>query len=591
MKTNSTQVLSKTLQSLLELGRAYAREDELLSFALTWLAIGRMQSESNIPDLKDLWELMSDGAWEKIRAAGIPLENSSYFSTKVINEDKALLSKAITIVERLCDTEGAFSGDLLQILQQFFIQNSQASYGGGVLALETFELLLDMLEKPEEKDVLWLPFDVIGMQALQAVRRGWKVNHTQILNLPRNFLPLLLIIVYGQPSHKKISSTALSSQEVHQLKSTHVITTSPLGLSSGGFNRKTIELWSSNESCKEQNYARFEPWLIHELSARITKQAIFCVSQNTLYTVGQERLLREYIIDDEKHGQQLSSIILTPPRVYSHTPLSIAIMDMVFNQEKGQDIHMVDLSDIPLRFNETAAKALEENKNLILGREEKEGVSRTVNIQEVREEGYLLNPNRYVNIPADIGPNAIPLSQICSLIRPSALSKNEEDKSALEFGIPHLGSWSPVNGPLTRKIHLRARDIAFLEEGDVVLSVKGTIGESAIVGCLPSESTVVSQSCVALRLKDSEIARKITPEYLLVYLRTQSAVAQFKSLETGANMKHLNNRALLESFKVPLPTESEQLATVSKYRNLCDLEKRISELEEEIKAIEKPLLS
>lgn len=590
MQTNSNHILSKTLWSLLDLWPSQAQRINHLPFALTWLAIARMQSESNIPDLKDLWELMSDGAWEKVRAAGIPLENSSYFSTKVINEDKALLSKAIAIVEKLCDTEGAFSGDLLPTLEQFY-RGNYSSTVGGALAPEVFELLLDMLETSNDDDVLWLPFDDIGMQTVQAVRRGWKVNTTQVLNLTGSLLPLLLIIEHGQPSHKNISSVASSSQEIRLFKSTHTIATPPLGLTKRTIESSLSKQWDSNDSDSGESYARFEPWLIHELSARITKQAIFCVSPSTLYTVGQERLLREYIIDDEKHGQQLSSITLTPPRVYSHTQISIAIMDMVFNQEKSQDIHMVDLSDTPMRFNETAAKALEENKNLILGREEKEGVSRTVSIQEVREEEYLLNPNRYVNIPADIGSNAIPLSQICSLIRPSALSKNEEDKSALEFGMPHLGSWNPVNGPLTRKIHLRARDIAFLEEGDVVLSVKGTIGESAIVGCLPSESAVVSQSCVALRLKDSEIARKITPEYLLVYLRTQSAAAQFKSLETGANMKHLNNRALLESFKVPLPTESEQLATVSKYRNLCDLEKRISELEEEIKAIEKPLLN
>jgi hypothetical protein len=170
--------------------------------------------------------------------------------------------------------------------------------------------------------------------------------------------------------------------------------------------------------------------------------------------------------------------------------------------------------------------------------------------------------------------------------------------SAIEIGIPELGVWRQIvpkvddSDVTTRTVRVRERRLpdATLRVGDIVMSIKGTVGKTAIIGRTASldeanhDGTlpmVVSGNCIALR----PVRADISPEYLLLYFRSTDFAMQRSVLLVGAVIPHVTPDDLLDAVRVPIPTAEEAAQLMETYRNLCDLEaqadaanKRITEI-------------
>jgi type I restriction enzyme, S subunit len=93
---------------------------------------------------------------------------------------------------------------------------------------------------------------------------------------------------------------------------------------------------------------------------------------------------------------------------------------------------------------------------------------------------------------------------------------------------------------------------ATIREGDIILTIVGTIGKVAIV---PSEldGGNITQSSCRIRPDTSQV----TTAYLLHWLRSPSALRQYNASRLGTAVPRLNIRDI-RFFKVPLPSLAEQ---------------------------------
>ena len=127
-----------------------------------------------------------------------------------------------------------------------------------------------------------------------------------------------------------------------------------------------------------------------------------------------------------------------------------------------------------------------------------------------------------------------------------------------------------------------------LKPGDILLSIKGTIGKTALVTeQVIADSNFVpivpGQSFVIIRLRKGSVIRD--PQVLLGYLR--SPVAQ-SLLQATAGGTTIANVAMgeLKQLSVPIPSAEIQAKIVAEHEEWAKLQTEIDRLKEKMKATE-----
>ena len=180
---------------------------------------------------------------------------------------------------------------------------------------------------------------------------------------------------------------------------------------------------------------------------------------------------------------------------------------------------------------------------------------------------------------------------------------------AWEVGIPRLDRLTPIAAPLAKgkykskstSIDPRKAEGSVLRSGDVLLSIKGTIGKAGLLGDVPEAApnlrfgspldvdeddgrnwpVVAAQSCIALRLTSN----RMSPQLLLLYLWSEDFLRQIDGLRKGATVARVTPSVLLKEIQVPIVPLAEQTALIQTYDELCRLEEIIAAAEPRTKAL------
>ena len=551
-------------------------------FALTWLAAARMAVMGQLPALKGLSDLNTLAGWQLAQDAGLPIDAvANLFSGPDSSTTIGIRARAVSIVEELQAELGCHPWDVLPRLATTGTRLGRDHAYEGELIESAAELLLELAGEPD--GWLWLPFDSSGTMTIRALRRGWDVKAVLMNEISHSDLPLLLAIEVGKPTYPAVQTSVerdSSGQPVTKAKT--LIANPPFGAPVRGTR---LTQWDSSDSRAMDYFARSETWSVHELVNRASKKAIFVVPPGLLFTKGQEQRLREYLVHHGGECNELEAVITLPPGILPHTNLASAVL--VMNPRLGtENVRMVDLG-VAKRNVASADELVRKGKNLALGREFDEERARVVTRQDVIDNDCIFTPSRYIRQPVDAGPNAIALEQAFDVVRPPALEK-DGGTEAFELGIPDLGYWKQIERLPAKTTKIRAKgSMGYeLKQGDVVLSVKGTVGKCGVVGRFEGAKLIVSQSCVALRIKGEGPGSEVDPEYLLMYLRSEAGRAQLESLQVGAGMQHISMATLLSAFRFPVPSVSERDEVSQDYHQLCTYESQIAALQGQMADLE-----
>lgn len=317
-------------------------------------------------------------------------------------------------------------------------------------------------------------------------------------------------------------------------------------------------------------------------------------SQNWLFSMGQERRLREGLI--EKSDVNLDTVVTLPSGAVSASNIATAIASVSHGRSSGF-IHMIDVKSESR--TEGFATLLERYRPAILNLNEIQKNSRLIPLEEIREADYVLLPQRIFRTIEMSSVNLVSLGEICISIRPPTPYRGQDGITVIELGIPNLrdGEWNPIvrNDPRTEKWNTAnpmTRNESFLASNDILLSVKGTLGLARLVSDKygASESgdqsekirAVVSTSCIALRLSKQTQRSVISPQYLLMYLRSSEGQEQIRSLQVGTGMPHISNQTLMNAFRIPIPSLKDQADVVEEFEMLCKLEFKIQAIKQKM---------
>lgn len=97
--------------------------------------------------------------------------------------------------------------------------------------------------------------------------------------------------------------------------------------------------------------------------------------------------------------------------------------------------------------------------------------------------------------------------------------------------------------------------------------IQGATGSYPPERVIEAIRAVVSSSCIALRFDRTSQSTSVTPQYLLMYLRSAEGQEQIRSLLVDAAMTHISVQSLLNSVRIPIPSADEIASVHEDFKN------------------------
>lgn len=300
-------------------------------------------------------------------------------------------------------------------------------------------------------------------------------------------------------------------------------------------------------------------------------RSIISLSAGALFrTVGVEATTRNELVTS---GRLRAVLDVPSGMTYHETGIGTGILVLSPETEKQDTVRFLDLS-APHLSTRTSRGRYEAKTDIswrdaLLGAISDDKFGRDVSLPEIEDQGGLLTVSRYLSKTGDKLDAfnkryaARALSDLVELIRPVALPKAEDGEYVIHETAPgDIGEDGFLETPpKTVKVDrgaLRKAQNQQLEPGDVILSVKGTIGRVGIVpdsvpGRHDDNFWTVGQSMMILRPRTD----RILPEVLYEYLSSDLVQKHFETLAGGAVIMSFNMKDL-KSLPIPVPTMQEQ---------------------------------
>ncbi|MBR1191486.1 N-6 DNA methylase [Bradyrhizobium sp. AUGA SZCCT0160] len=296
------------------------------------------------------------------------------------------------------------------------------------------------------------------------------------------------------------------------------------------------------------------------------------------------------------HDHGLEAVISLPRGTFSGT--AIAMSALVFSGDgrlKGRQrrIRFIDGSDSALD-----ASALPE---LLDGKERQHPLCADASLEQISETGFNLSVDRYV-LDAETRrtremlnrQKTVRLFDLADIRRPQALPRESGKESTFEVREALLADIDNGRLSLPTKLSELPRsastkiESAVLRPGDILLSIKGTIGKAALVtdSAIAESDTVPivpGQSFVIVRLRKGGAITD--PRALVSYLRSPLAQSLLHGMAGGTTIPNVA-MGELKDMPVPIPNEQAQATLLKKFDEYSQILRDIDVLRSRMKITE-----
>jgi type I restriction enzyme M protein len=314
-------------------------------------------------------------------------------------------------------------------------------------------------------------------------------------------------------------------------------------------------------------------------------------------TVGLDSLAREDLIG----SQRLHGVFSVPSRVaFLETGIQTALLALTASDAKVDLVRLVDLSHERFATSDFRGRhAIRPKVSWLEALKSEIGPGETWGIDvgrvEIREQDNILSVDRYLNtgvvkaLKKFLANQAEtrPLGDLFEIIRPIPVRPGEDGEIKIfEASIGDIGEdgyvVKPTKSLCPERSAVRAARNQQIRPGDVVLSIRGTIGAAGIA---PDEAAhgsseelwTAGQSLVILRPRSD----RLLPVVLYEYLSNEIVREYIQSLAGGAALITLNLRDL-QRLGVPVPSREEQAGIEEGFYDRQKLFEQIAKLRGEI---------
>lgn len=340
----------------------------------------------------------------------------------------------------------------------------------------------------------------------------------------------------------------------------------PFGLNSRNFKNDAIE------NLNRQGYIdipRFSSsdWIFNlQLIARLKDggKAIGVMTRGSSFNGADEKIRRYFIANG-----WIEAVISLPSGMfspYTNIPTTMLVLS------KGNDkVRLIDASEICQKGRrETTLSADDLERISALMTNDEEGLSCLLSYDELADDGFILNSERYLGENIDI-KNGVSIDNLSSNItRGSGWTKKqlEEFNSNVPTKYRYLMLQHIVDGELEEDLpyltEIEASQKKYcVNNGDLLLSKIGPNFKVAVAE-IPKDETVLATGNLYIIRLDTE---KVDPRYVKLYLESDQGVAQLRRVCVGTAMPSIPAKAFGDIL-IPLVSPDEQKRIIERYESL-----------------------
>jgi type I restriction enzyme M protein len=303
----------------------------------------------------------------------------------------------------------------------------------------------------------------------------------------------------------------------------------------------------------------------------------------------KERAIRDYGLD---------TIVGLPRGVFGSSSIAAALL--LFNpssasrhgSHKSADVFMIDARGEGERPDTDSLKNLPD----LIKKHSETDISVSVPVADLAKNDFNLSVERYVLEPdvrrmRALSANAtkVQLDDIVELYRPQAIPSGKVTDAGSQLALAEVGVADIDEAGVVRLPHKQVTvpsDVASqarrarLEQGDVLLVIKGSVGKVGFLREIPDDATwLASQSFAILRLRQH--GPLDDPRILFRFLTSALGQANLQSLRVGTAVPGLQ-MADVRRLMIVLPDRQQQKAIAHDVEGLFKLQDRIQQLRTEL---------
>ena len=320
---------------------------------------------------------------------------------------------------------------------------------------------------------------------------------------------------------------------------------------------------------------------------RVQKRAAVLVPNGFLFSSGADQKLRRHLVETGR----VAKVISFPAGLlsYANIPFSVLLIQPSTPVRKVSFCKVDEKRHISghgkLRAHERRFIGAEDVFQLLDEPDGQNGIH--VDLRQIQEQDHFLTVDRYLSAPADLlkhlSHQSEPLGDLVEIIKPRFLPTDEspdavEIQEATPGEMPKYGYLTHV--VRTRRVDphaLRSNNQHRLQQGDVLLSTKGTIGTVAIAdpdkkhdgGLYPSQASMIFRLTDRSRIND--------PRFLLMYMRSPAVQNALEALASGGTIPNIT-LSDLRSFPVWVPPIEVQEKFIKAFDEQADIQAEIEKL-------------
>lgn len=339
----------------------------------------------------------------------------------------------------------------------------------------------------------------------------------------------------------------------------------------------------------ESEFRRIEPWLLQSSLELLSSKgrAVFLLPTGVLIEGGKAKSVRKKIVDENL----LEAVIKLPGRVLYNTSISTNIV-VLQKRRQTKTIRFINASEFindnsEIRQHDNRAKSIDSHAVLaaLSGDEsEVEGVSKLVSYEEVAENDYVFDVNRYLlSVPElDLSEGAH-MTPLMNLLGDSKLARPSVGKNYKVVGSSQLNKYAEelvtdfasvesilFDEMMSSRYRVVSNPSLLLARIGLELKPIFFKGEDIAINPLSVEVFEVNQELVE-------------PLFLVNELSKQYVNLQVQKYGTGTAIRRLNKKDLA-NIKVAIPDLKKQRSILDSERSL-QFQKKREELEASYKEL------
>ncbi|MCR5594094.1 MAG: N-6 DNA methylase [Saccharofermentans sp.] len=276
----------------------------------------------------------------------------------------------------------------------------------------------------------------------------------------------------------------------------------------------------------------------------------------------------------------IESVIALPKNMFSFTNVATSLVVFSFG---NKSIRLVDASNNCVQGRRINVFSDENIEAILEALKTDSDISKTITLEELRNNDYSLHYGRYVSAPTNI-ENGVKFENIIKRItRGAPCTAKDLDEMASE--IPTNSQYLMLSNIKDGMIDEDLPYISGIDEkhkkyclknNNLILSKNGYPYKVAVVNMEGDKQVLANGNLYIIELDE----KKANPYYIKAFLDSEDGIATLKSITVGATIPNIGVEDL-KSILIPLPSMEEQERIAKKYQATRDevfiLKKRLDQ--------------